>query len=981
MSPINLLTNFFKRSASVKSSRRRSASRRLGLESLEKRQLHAIDVSLDPLGMLRIIGDEQHNYVDVFEEVGQLVVYTHRNRLDPASEGPQIKAFDLSKAKSIYFDGMAGDDYLLARVALPTVAFGGEGDDYLLGGKGRNQLYGESGSNSIGLFESTPSINTTIRGPVDQSPIAVYYRQFTDDSTGQTAASLLGQSTNNGQEYVSADGQAKMRTYENGVIVWTTGHGAVHLVGNILKKWESLGGFNNVIVGNPTSPEFLYSNSVVNRPDDTIQKFEHGVIVNRPGVGDRAYEIHGEIYNKWMESPKDAIKPRPSNRSLLGLPRSDELPTINGKGQESRFDGGTIKWVRATNTTTVLRPFSIRLVSPANALNNTLLFLTSVAPARLGGLSMSTATNNFYTTLGREKGVLGAHVAGERLIGGKMVFVTTFRFGAIYRTMNSIFEVHGDIYKKYMQMGGPAGDLGLPRSNETAVGDTAGGRFSHFEYGAIFWTPTGGAFEVRGEIQKAWDSLNNVRGSLGYPTSDELDVSVNSTFRISTFQNGVIVYSMQTGTVVMQGEAWLQWRNLGGTKSLLGAPTSVVQNVFVFEGVFKRTAQRMQFEGGTMTFRAGAAATFDFSFVQMKYALQQVAADGATVTQADINLLHSFRNGGNTMPDYVRNLLGKLLDGDRANIAYRHTVLGNLAVNNPSWQLQRLTDQWFGGLERPRAVAASFGITYGYEYAEGDLFGPLGPRSLDIDQGAIGNCYLMASLSSLAAKTPQTIRDMIIDNGDDTFSVRFFNKGKAEYVTVDRALPTDFAGRLVYASEGRFASLGMPGADNSPLWVAIIEKAYVIATDSGWINNGGFNDYGISKQDNGINGGNASETLAELANINATEHMLISFRTNSDGTPHLDAHGNQSVDLKTSATLFQSLLNDLKHSSSLYSILSTPDTVSNSQLIGAHVYVVLATGDTGLTLFNPWGLSSGTDAVFQLTWAEAAGNFDQWTRF
>ncbi len=567
MFPFSYLSKLIAPTKTTKKARRQPRSkqvgRRLALESLESRNMTAVDVTLNSEGMLRITGDEQHNYVDVYEEAGQLLVYTHRNRLDPTSEGPQIRAFDLSKAKSIYFDGMAGDDYFVDRVALPTVAYGGEGDDYLLGGKGRNQLYGEAGNDTTGLYDQPliiTSINKTLRGPQDQSPIAVYYRQYTDFTTGQSATSILGQPTNDGQEYASADGKAKMRTYENGVIVWTEKHGASLIYGEVLKKWDSLGGFNNQTVGNPiTSTLTAAENQAIK-----VQLFEQGLIMARADKG--TFEMHGEIYKRHTNLTD-------REQARLGWITSDEQPTADGRGRVSYFSYGRITWDAATNKTSVIYNVLQSQVSPSKSLNDRLLFImTSTAPARLGGMTMSSTTNNFYTSLGRENGVLGPQVAAERFIGSKMMFVTEFKYGAIYRTMTATFEVHGDIYKKYMQLGGPIGPLGLPKSNELAVGDAAGGRFSHFEFGSNYWTAAKGAFEVRGDIQKAWNSLGNTRSSFGYPTSDEHDVSVNSEFRISNFQNGAIVYSMRTGTILLQGAVWQQWKTLGPRRASLGHP-------------------------------------------------------------------------------------------------------------------------------------------------------------------------------------------------------------------------------------------------------------------------------------------------------------------------------------------------------------------------------------------------------------------------
>jgi uncharacterized protein with LGFP repeats len=943
--------------------RSRKSPRRMAVESLENRQLCAVDVTLSTDGLLRIIGDADHNYADVMRDADQLVVYTVRNRLDATPDAPMIHTFPSSAVEQLFFEGLAGDDYFINRLELPSVMFGGEGDDTLVAGSGRNSLYGEAGWNDLTHYEGEQPSNAllrsplkgTLRGPQDQSPLAIYYRQL------DQAATILGQPTNEGQEFASLDGQAKMRTYEHGVIVWTASHGAVHVVGNILKKWESLGGFNNPTLGNPVTSEGLYSLSVVTPTSDTIQKFEFGVIMNRPTVGNQAFEVHGAIFQRWSSV---------GVLTQVGLPRSDELPTEDGKGRISRFDRGSIVWDRDTNSTTIIRPIGMKLVSPGNALNNKLLFLTSVAPASLGGLNMSTTTKDFYAKLGGEKGILGPQVSGERLIGSKLVFVTEFKFGAIYRTMDSLFEVHGAIYQKYVQLGGPAGVLGLPRTNETAVGDAAGGRFSTFEYGVILWTPAVGAHEIHGDIWRTWSNQGQTRGTLGYPVSDEQDVSVNSEFRVGKFQNGAIFYSPETGSIVLQGQPWQQWKAYGSEQSFLGAPMGSTQVVTLTANGRLVSAQRTPFEGGTMTVRNGAPAALDFQLAQLKFALQQVALEGTSVTQVELQLLRSFLTAPHTMPAYVANLLGKLLNGDLANTTYRQTFLGNLSVNSPNSQFVKLIDKWFGGGERPRARGKD-GTYYNYAYADGVLFGPAGPRSLDIDQGALGDCYLLASLASIAAKNPQAIRDMIIDNGDDTYTIRFFREGQAEYVTVDRFLPTNSEGALVFALGGRAASLSAVDAAVSPLWFALIEKAFVIAASSGWIEDQArSNDYGGVGSDAGIAGGNAALTLPYLlGNIAVRDELTAVYEEGAD---------DAIINREQSKTKFLEFKSQLIAAAYEYSLLCTPNSVTSARLVKNHCYVVFAANEQGLTLFNPHG---GANAVFRITWSEAAGNFDQWVSY
>jgi hypothetical protein len=101
-------------------------------------------------------------------------------------------------------------------------------------------------------------------------------------------------------------------------------------------------------------------------------------------------------------------------------------------------------------------------------------------------------------------------------------------------------------------------------------------------------------------------------------------------------------------------------------------------------------------------------------------------------------------------------------------------------------------------------------------FADNPLFASGGPSKNDVYQGSVGDCYFMARLSAIADAQPEYIRKMVVDLGDGTFAVRFYNGGQPEYVRVDADLWVDSSGNPKYAD------LGQQGA----IWVPIVEKAY-----------------------------------------------------------------------------------------------------------------------------------------------------------
>ncbi len=101
------------------------------------------------------------------------------------------------------------------------------------------------------------------------------------------------------------------------------------------------------------------------------------------------------------------------------------------------------------------------------------------------------------------------------------------------------------ITDRFVQLGGVAGSLGAPMTGELVANDGVG-RFTHYERGSIFWTPSTGAHEVLGAIRERWAELRWERSLLGYPTATPQD---DGTHLVASFQHGTIELSIATGHV------------------------------------------------------------------------------------------------------------------------------------------------------------------------------------------------------------------------------------------------------------------------------------------------------------------------------------------------------------------------------------------------------------------------------------------------
>ena len=117
-----------------------------------------------------------------------------------------------------------------------------------------------------------------------------------------------------------------------------------------------------------------------------------------------------------------------------------------------------------------------------------------------------------------------------------------------------------------------------------------------------------------------------------------------------------------------------------------------------------------------------------------------------------------------------------------------------------------------------------------YAAAAGTLFGPNGPSPADMWQGDLGDCYFLSSMGAISQSNPQAIRNMFLDNGDGTWTVRFYNNGVPDYVTVNSELPVDPSGGVIMgevAGDLLFDGMEHTATDpNNVLWLELAEKAY-----------------------------------------------------------------------------------------------------------------------------------------------------------
>ena len=277
-----------------------------------------------------------------------------------------------------------------------------------------------------------------------------------------------------------------------------------------------------------------------------------------------------------------------------------------------------------------------------------------------------------------------------------------------------------------------------------------------------------------------------------------------------------------------------------------------------------------------------------------------------------------------SMTDDVKTLSAKLLGTDRANLSFQGTTLSVLGANSTAGLMENLVNKWFLGLDRPTLTSTSVS----YRTISGSLF-QNGISATDIKQGQVGDCYFLASLASIANKQPNFIQNMFIDNGDNTWTVRFNKSGVWDYVTVDRFLATDTSGNLFYASAGsNFANAA------NELWVSLAEKAYAQIGESGWTRGlGKTNSYAS------IESGWMTDSIKQITGLETSWNWA--------------------------SAVTQQTLMDWVNSNKILTL----GTSNNSYgLVSNHAYAITGYNATNQTFFvrNPWGTQHVELTIAQL---------------
>jgi hypothetical protein len=343
-----------------------------------------------------------------------------------------------------------------------------------------------------------------------------------------------------------------------------------------------------------------------------------------------------------------------------------------------------------------------------------------------------------------------------------------------------------------------------------------------------------------------------------------------------------------------------------------------------------------------------------------------LTSSGSSLTSAelsDLKTIASHLNSGMTTSSYLTTIMGDLVSGSPANATWTgggsaSTALGNLAIGSSAMQLSDLIGKWFLGTDLPSSKVVMSGestFSVSYSTVSSPLFSSTGPRISDVNQGYLGDCFFLSSAAEVASQNSNIITSMFTSNGNNTYGVRFYIDGVAEYVTVNNSL----------------ADGGTIFNEGTDIWASLAEKAYAQLQAGGVVTGNTVND-GDSWSTIG-NGGAPEFALEEITG--ASQITDYSASNGSWTTINYNASLQETgyATRGSTASVLSILATDLAEGDDaiLSSYTNATDASGHQTLVADHAMSIYGYDSSSgmLEIRNPWGTMAGQywDTTFEVS--------------
>lgn len=232
-------------------------------------------------------------------------------------------------------------------------------------------------------------------------------------------------------------------------------------------------------------------------------------------------------------------------------------------------------------------------------------------------------------------------------------------------------------------------------------------------------------------------------------------------------------------------------------------------------------------------------------------------------------------------------------------------------------------------------------------FTDKNLYGPEGPVASDVKQDALGDCYFVATLASVARQRPDFIRNTIsYDKPSQHFVVRLFDMhGKVQYIHVTQH---ELADNIARQGGSRMDNTGK----DQRAWPAVFETAYAKMFDSNP------KDGLLEGYNKVAHGGWPKDAMMAITGFTGDELKFVVNPplSRAQATELLGSRVARALKLKKFVTLWS--IPETDNRTQIAKLAGAP--IEQDGLVDNHVYSVIsmtqaAHGGWTVNLRNPWG--------------------------